>query len=134
MNREQAKGALGLLAGLALLAGCFFLDKKEQAREPMVRSDFLLNTFVTISVYDSDDETLLDGAMDLCRGKRDLPAEPQVSRRDRLFPEQRHSLSDRGGALLQPPVGRGLRSDSRAFKLSLGLHKRTERHSAEGGH
>ena len=67
MNREQAKGALGLLAGLALLAGCFFLDKKEQAREPMVRSDFLLNTFVTISVYDSDDETLLDGAMDLCR-------------------------------------------------------------------
>ena len=49
MNREQAKGALGLLAGLALLAGCFFLDKKEQAREPMVRSDFLLNTFVTIS-------------------------------------------------------------------------------------
>ena len=33
----------------------------------MVRSDFLLNTFVTISVYDSDDETLLNGAMDLCR-------------------------------------------------------------------
>ena len=58
MNREQAKGALGLLAGLALLAGCFFLDNKEQAREPMVRSDFLLNTFVTLSVYDSDDAPL----------------------------------------------------------------------------
>ncbi len=67
MNREQAKGALGLLAGLALLAGCFFLERKEQTKAPIVRSDFLLNTFVTISIYDSDDEALLDRAMDLCR-------------------------------------------------------------------
>lgn len=67
MNREQAKGALGLLAGLALLAGCFFLEKKDAAREPITRSDFLLNTFVTISICDSDDESLLDEAMDLCR-------------------------------------------------------------------
>ena len=34
MNREQAKGALGLLAGLALLAGCFFLDKKNRPESP----------------------------------------------------------------------------------------------------
>ena len=38
MNREQAKGALGLLAGLALLAGCFFLEKKDAAREPITLS------------------------------------------------------------------------------------------------
>ena len=31
------------------------------------RSDFLLNTFVDIAIYDSRDESILDGAMALCR-------------------------------------------------------------------
>ncbi len=36
-------------------------------KDPITKSDFLLNTFVTVTIYDSQDETLLDGSMELCR-------------------------------------------------------------------
>ncbi|MCI7261906.1 MAG: FAD:protein FMN transferase [Clostridium sp.] len=35
--------------------------------EPISRSDFLLNTFVTVTLYDTEDESLLDSCMELCR-------------------------------------------------------------------
>ena len=34
---------------------------------PLSRSDFLLNTFVTITLYDSDDSSILDDSMALCK-------------------------------------------------------------------
>ena len=34
---------------------------------PLSRSDFLLNTFVTITLYDSDDSSILDDPMALCK-------------------------------------------------------------------
>lgn len=106
MNREQAKGVLGLLAGLALLAGCFFLERKEQASEPIVRSDFLLNTFVTISIYDSDDESLLDGAMDLCqdyenRLSKTIEGSEIYQMNHRTPEETAFSLSDDTAALIE---------------------------------
>ena len=36
-------------------------------KEPITKSDFLLNTFVSVTIYDSQDEGLLDGCMELCR-------------------------------------------------------------------
>lgn len=45
----------------AWLAGC---SKKDAA--PVSRSSFLLNTFITVTLYDSQDETILDGCMSLC--------------------------------------------------------------------
>lgn len=36
-------------------------------KDPITKSDFLLNTFVTVTIYDSQDEALLDKSMELCR-------------------------------------------------------------------
>lgn len=50
------------------LFGCavFALLKPKQTK-PVSRSDFLLNTFVTITLYDSGDESILDSCIELCR-------------------------------------------------------------------
>ncbi|HIX51987.1 MAG TPA: FAD:protein FMN transferase [Candidatus Lachnoclostridium stercoripullorum] len=40
--------------------------------EPVSRSDFLLNTFVTVTLYDSEDEAILDGCLELCSHYEDL--------------------------------------------------------------
>ena len=50
-----------LLATTALLAGCV-----KKTTEPVSRSSFLLNTFVTVTLYDPADETVLDEALNLC--------------------------------------------------------------------
>ncbi|MCI6140193.1 MAG: FAD:protein FMN transferase [Clostridiaceae bacterium] len=47
--------------GTAWLAGC---SRKEVA--PVRRSSFLLNTFVTVTLYEYSDETALDGCIQLC--------------------------------------------------------------------
>ena len=49
-----------MIAGTAGLTGC-----KKNA-EPVSRSSFLLNTFVTVTLYDSQDEAILDGCIELC--------------------------------------------------------------------
>lgn len=47
-----------------ILAGC---RAEPKSTEPVRKSDFLLNTFVTITLYDKEEESLLDGAVKLCR-------------------------------------------------------------------
>lgn len=60
--------ALLCLAALSFsgLAGCGRSASAAQ-KAPIERTDFLLNTFIDIKIYDSDDESLLDGAVSLCR-------------------------------------------------------------------
>lgn len=67
MKKKQLTGAAGVIAGLIIIAVCFFLDQKTLPKKPITRSDFLLNTFVTVTIYDSNDENLLTQCMDLCR-------------------------------------------------------------------
>lgn len=50
-----------MLIGTAWLAGC-----SRKNADPASRSSFLLNTFVTVTLYDSSDEKILDGCMQLC--------------------------------------------------------------------
>ncbi len=70
MNTER-KGRIGLLLAAACLAaaltGC-----AGKAAEPVSRSGFLLNTFVTVTLYDTEDESILDGCMELCRNYEGL--------------------------------------------------------------
>lgn len=58
-----------VLGAAILLAALCFIKPPDgsPADVPIHRSDFLLNTFVDIAIYDSRDESILDGAMALCR-------------------------------------------------------------------
>ncbi|HJA70339.1 MAG TPA: FAD:protein FMN transferase [Candidatus Lachnoclostridium stercoravium] len=60
MKKQRWKliGAALLLAGA--LAGC------APQIEPVSQSNFLLDTVVTVTLYDSDDRDILEGCMDLC--------------------------------------------------------------------
>lgn len=50
-----------IIIGTAWLTGC-----RRKNADPVSRSSFLLNTFVTVTLYDSEDEALLDGCVELC--------------------------------------------------------------------
>lgn len=52
-----------LCAGI-ILGGC---RAEKKSTEPLRKSDFLLNTFVTITLYDEKEEALLEEAIKLCR-------------------------------------------------------------------
>lgn len=66
MNKRTQNGLLIAAAALVLGCGAMTAIHPKQA-DPVSRSDFLLNTFVTVTLYDSTDETLLDDCMELCR-------------------------------------------------------------------
>lgn len=62
-------GILAVLSLVFLTAGCLpvQLDSSSGKAEDFIRStDFKLNTVVTITIYDSDEESLLTGCMALC--------------------------------------------------------------------
>ncbi len=50
-----------ILIGTAWLTGC-----SRKNADPVSRSSFLLNTFITVTLYDTQDEKLLDGCIQLC--------------------------------------------------------------------
>ena len=72
MNKKTILGlcAAGLLfvSGMTL-SGCGTSSGPGLLTQetPLSRSDFLLNTFVTITLYDSDDSSILDDSMALCK-------------------------------------------------------------------
>jgi thiamine biosynthesis lipoprotein len=69
MNRnKKMKGCLLLLASLCLIsfAGCNNINRQENESAPITKEAFKLNTIIQISIYDSKDESILDGAMAIC--------------------------------------------------------------------
>ena len=52
---------LAAAASIWLLSGC------ARKIEPITKSSFMLNTFVTVTLYDTDDPDLLNGSLELCR-------------------------------------------------------------------
>lgn len=58
----------GLMTGLAacLLSGC------ERKVEPITQSGFMLNTFVTVTLYDKDDPEILNGSLEVCRSYENI--------------------------------------------------------------
>lgn len=63
-KRRMGRMLAGIVLGAGILSGC--AAQKKNA-EPLRRSEFLLNTFVTITLYDKDEEELLEEAVKLCR-------------------------------------------------------------------
>lgn len=45
---------------------CLLLFSSCMSKEPVSKSGFYLNTFITITLYDSSEEALLDGCMEIC--------------------------------------------------------------------
>ena len=58
----MAKKMLAVLIALMLMCGC----ANAQSTKPLARQGFMLNTVISISLYDNQDEAILDGAFALC--------------------------------------------------------------------
>lgn len=65
MNKKNIPCILLILAVLVGFTAAIKL--RPRSPQPISRSDFLLNTFVTITLYDTNDEALLDSCIKLCR-------------------------------------------------------------------
>ena len=59
--KRRIAGIILMIISTAWLAGC-----SAKTADPVSRSSFLLNTFVTVTLYDSQDEEILDGCIELC--------------------------------------------------------------------
>ena len=66
MKKKETRTFLALLAVIFLGCAAALLLRPKKT-EPISRSDFLLNTFVTVTLYDTEEESLLDSCIDLCR-------------------------------------------------------------------
>ena len=51
---------------LILISACFLSACEESTSSPIQKTDFKLNTVVTITIYDSSDEALLTNCMNIC--------------------------------------------------------------------
>ena len=71
-SKRTFLAAVVLLLILILFAFLYQRKSQTEAPEPISKTDYLLNTIVTVTLYDSQDEEILDGALDLCREYDDL--------------------------------------------------------------
>ena len=68
MNTKTKRAVLAaILLFLVLLVFALVYQNRERETEPISKTDYLLNTIVTVTLYDSQDESILDGALELCR-------------------------------------------------------------------
>ena len=66
-SKWQALIMTGIVLAAALLFLYSFLGGKKKETQPITRSDFALDTFITVTLYDTEDTAVLDGCMELCR-------------------------------------------------------------------
>ena len=63
MNTKTKRAVLAaILLFLVLLVFALVYQNRERETEPISKTDYLLNTIVTVTLYDSQDESILDGA------------------------------------------------------------------------
>ena len=66
-SKRTFLAAVVLLLILILFAFMYQRKSQAEAPEPISKTDYLLNTIVTVTLYDSQDEEILNAALDLCR-------------------------------------------------------------------
>ena len=54
---------------LFTLSGC---SRKKEDETFITRTTYMLNTIITINIYDSTDKSLLDGCLDICKKYEEL--------------------------------------------------------------
>lgn len=62
----------GIAAVFAICLAAGFLTGCHRKVEPISKSGFLLNTFVTVTLYDKDDPRILNESLDLCRSYENI--------------------------------------------------------------
>lgn len=129
MKRILAALAAGCLLFSSLsLAGCGNQvpgpsSASGQSNAPISASDFLLNTFVTITLYDTDDTSILDHCMDICKGYENLFSKTITTSEiyklnHRPADRQTFTLSDDTAALIKKGLEYSERSDG-AFDITI---------------
>lgn len=107
MTKRMKRFIITLLSAALFLSGCSdrTVSKPKTQAEPISRSDFLLNTFVTITLYDSDDSSILDHAISICKDceeifSKTLETSELYRINHRAADEQTVTVSDDMAALL----------------------------------
>lgn len=65
-QRKYLIPIISMILCLIFLAGCNNMEETKNSDAPISKNSFKLNTIVTITLYDSQDETILDGALAVC--------------------------------------------------------------------
>lgn len=122
MKKKEAARLLALLAVLVLSCGAA-MQLRPKTTEPISRSDFLLNTFITITLYDSEDEEILDSCVELCREyenrfSKTIPASEIYKMNHREAGENVFTLSKDAASLLRTGLHYSEISDG-AFDLTI---------------
>lgn len=101
-RKRMAAAAVCLVAAASiwLLSGC------ARKIEPITKSSFMLNTFVTVTLYDTDDPDILNGSLELCRSyenifSRTIEGSEIYKLNHRSADEQTVTVSDDVAALLE---------------------------------
>lgn len=70
----KSKGAVlaAVFLFLILVLSAAFWQNRKAGTEPISKTDYLLNTIVTVTIYDTQDQAILNGALELCRKYENL--------------------------------------------------------------
>lgn len=122
MKWKQAKSFFIILV-LFFLACFLLLMLRPKQTEPISRSDFLLNTFVTVTIYDSKDTSLLEQCMAMCmeyenRLSKTLTTSEIYAMNHRTAEEQVFTLTKDTSAIIKEGLYYSERSEG-AFDLTI---------------
>lgn len=112
MTNKKTRPALFCALGILILAVFFLFYQRQRPKlEPITATSFKLNTVVTVTLYDSDDRSLIEEAFALCDRYENLLSRTRET--SELYQLNQGTLSrDEEGFLLSPEtadlISRGL--------------------------
>lgn len=103
---QKIKKSAAAAVFLAAAASVWLLSGCARKIEPITKSSFMLNTFVTVTLYDSDDPDILNGCLELCRSyenvfSKTIKGSEIYKLNHRPAGEQTMTVSDDTAALLE---------------------------------